>query len=351
MQRVLWLGLVPIVLAAAVLSPAVAQSVESSPSPSASPSASPTPPAESARVVEIAGTDRITTAIAASRYAYPDGSASVVLAAADGFADGLAAAPLAAREDAPLLLVGDRAGGPVLDEIRRLGATRAVVVAAYGAVPVVVQLELRRAGLDVERVAGDSRFDTAALLARRLGASAAEALLASGGHFADALAGAPLAAREGLPLLLTAPDRMLADPEAALAALEVRSTLLLGGEAALGPDVAQAAPGARRLSGPDRYRTGLAVAEELLARGGSLSTVAVATGLDFADALAAGPLAGRADGPLLLVHGQDLEQAAPVVGFLRRHRDQIGTLVLFGGQAAIGPEVRQRLVRAAGAVS
>lgn len=294
--------------------------------------------------VEIAGADRVATALAASRHAFPDGARSVVVASARSFPDALAAAPLAVRDDAPLLLVDRTAEGPVLEEIERLGAARALLVAGFGAVPVAVQLELRRAGLRVERLAGDGRFDTAAAIARQLGPGAdGEVVLASGAVFPDALSAAPLAAMAGMPVLLAAPDGMPPDSAAALADLVTEGTLLVGGESALGPEVEDAAPRPRRLAGPDRYRTGLAVAVELLARGGSLETVTVATGTDFADALAAGPVAARAGGPLLLLDGGDAEQADVVYGFLRRRRDEVRTVLLFGGESAITPAVRERL--------
>jgi putative cell wall-binding protein len=330
-------GLLPIALVAALFQPAVAQP------------AAPSPTAEPALPVvqRISGRNRVATAIAASRQAYPDGADTVVIAAAGRFADALAAVPLAHSAGAPLLLVDGRADEPVLREVRRLGAQRALLVAAFGAVPVVVELELLREGVDVERIAGDGRFHTAARLARATGpADSGEAVVASGAAFADALAAGPLAAVAGLPLLLTSTEEVPPDTAAVLAEFAVSRTFVIGGRQAIPADAAQGMPGIRRVSGPDRYATSVAVARRLLQRGGSLSTVAVATGRDFADALAAGAFVAKAGGPLLLVDGQEAANAEAVFAFLAEQADAIGRVVVFGGDAAVSEAVEARIAAA-----
>lgn len=332
--------LLSLALVAVLLQPAAAQPATTAPAE---------PQRHAARVIRVAGDSRVATAIAASRRAFPDGSDTVVVAAARRFPDALAAVPLAAREAAPLLLVEERAQGAVLEEIQRLGAETALLIAAHGAVPVVVQLELERAGLTVERIAGDGRFHTAARIARRLGAADGEVLVASGGTFADALPAGPLAALAGLPVVLTGTEDIPPDTASVLARLETSASLVVGGRAAVSDTVLAALPGARRVSGPDRYRTSVAVAAELLERGGSLATVAIATGRDFADALAAGPAIAVQRGPVLLVDGQDPANADAVYAFLAEHRSEIEQVLLFGGTAAVSDAVRARIVDALGA--
>ena len=333
-------GVLSCLLLALLLPPAAAQ-----------PAPGPGPDAEAQRhtslVTRVAGDSRVATAIAASRHAFPDGASTVVLAAARRFPDALAAVPLAAREGAPLLLVEERAHGAVLEEVKRLGAERAILIAAHGAIPVVVELELERAGLQVERLAGEGRFHTAARVARRLGPGPdGEVLVASGVTFADALPAGPLAALAGLPVVLTGAEDIPADTAAVLGDLGATRSLLVGGRAVVSDTVAAGLPQATRLSGRDRYRTSVELAEELLARGGTLQAVGVATGRDFADALAAGPAVAADRGPVLLVDGQDPDNAAAVYAFLAEHRAEIGRVLLFGGTSAISEAVRQKVVDA-----
>lgn len=329
-------GMLSCLLLMMLLQPAAAQ-----PAPGAEPQRH-TPP-----VTRVAGDSRVATAIAASRQAFPDGAPTVVLAAARRFPDALAAVPLAAREGSPLLLVEERADGAVMDEVERLGAERAILIAAHGAIPVVVELELERAGVQVERLAGEGRFHTAARIARRLGAGPdGEVLVASGATFADALPAGPLAALAGLPVVLTGAEDIPADTAAVLRDLGVTRSLLVGGRAVVSDGVAAGLPDATRLSGRDRYRTSVGLARELLDRGGALRTVGIATGRDFADALAAGPAVAADQGAVLLVDGQDPDNAAAVYAFLAEHRGEIGRVLLFGGTSAISEAVRQKVVQA-----
>lgn len=300
------------------------------------------------RVVRVAGPDRVATAVAASREAFAE-AGTVVLASAGSFPDALAAAPLAASLEAPLLLVGRSLPESVAEEVDRLGAGEAVIVGAVGAVPLLVGEQLRRLGVAVRRVPGETRFDTAALLAREVAAGTVEeVVLASGGAFPDALSVAPLAAAEGLPILLSATSGMVGDTAEALAALEPERVLVVGGEAAISREVAARVPGARRLAGAERYATSLEVAEEFLRRGADLGVVYVATGLDFPDALAAGPVAARTGGPVLLVDGEEPSRSPASLAFLRAHGRRVGALWVFGGAAAIGEPTVDRLVQARG---
>jgi hypothetical protein len=67
----------------------------------------------------------------------------------------------------------------------------------------------------------------------------------------------------------------------------------------------------------------------------SASTAYVATGLDFPDALAGGPVAAAAKGPLLLV------SRPCVTGAMRAELDRLGVtkLVLLGGPNAVSGSI------------
>jgi lactocepin len=298
-------------------------------------------------VERVAGADRVATAVAASQRAF-DRADVVVLAAAGSFADALAAAPLAARLGGPLLLVGPRATPVLLDELARLGAVEAVVVGAVGAVPLIVNDELTRAGVQVRRIAGESRFDTAALVAREVGSADGRAVVVNSGAFADALSIAPYAAAEGIPILLTPVDQEVGDTSEVLVELGITETLVIGGAAAVSERLLATLPSPTRIAGATRYATSVAVAEHWAADGMVLETIHVATGRDFPDALAAGPLAALARGPLLLVDGRDPSIPADTYAWLEARADDIEGAYVFGGGAVVTDAVVDRLRRAIG---
>lgn len=170
----------------------------------------------------------------------------------------------------------------------------------------------------VERIFGDDRIQSAIAVSEASFAKggAAAVVLSRSDDFADALAAIPLAAKAKGPLLLTDPstldDRVLAELTRVLPA--GKTVYVLGGADALEATVATRIERwgyvVNRLWGATRSDTAVAVAAAL----GTPQTVIETTGLDFADALAAGAAAASVDGAVLLTAGS--RQSAATAGYL-----------------------------------
>lgn len=190
----------------------------------------------------------------------------------------------------------------------------------------------------VRRVA-DSPTGLAVALARNQvpGGEAAGAVLVRDDDAADAVSGGALAAGLDLPLLLTASDSLPVATREALADLVAPGSEVhvLGGEAAIGPGVAEevAALGleVRRHGGVDRYDTAAKVAAALPPS----TTAYVASGTSFADALAASPAAARVGAPVLLTAADRLPAASAAALADRGTRE----VVVVGGTAVISDDV------------
>lgn len=303
-----------------------------------------------------AGEDRYGTAAAISRTTYDDAE-SVVVARGDDYADALAAAPLAGRADAPVLL--SRHGHlpkPTLDEVTRLSPDKAHVLGGREALAEQVDEQLRRAGVDeVVRLAGENRFDTARLVAERLDSD--QAFVVEGVHpdpsrgWPDAVAVSALAAHEQAPVLLAHHDRLPTETEAALRQLDPETATVIGGPAAVSEDVADELRGdgaaVDRLAGEDRYATSHAVAQASVAAGLDGRRTWLATGQAFPDALAGGPAAAAHGGVLLLAHGQDLDHSPAVLDWVDERAGTFERVMLLGGPAAIDETTQRVLERAA----
>lgn len=191
----------------------------------------------------IAGTDRYRTAAAIAEQVGP--SHTVVVVSGEGFADALAVGPLAAATGLPVLLTaGEQLPSAAADAVRASGAETVLLAGGRAAVSeqVADQLDGLVAG-EVIRLAGSDRTATAAAIASYLLEVHGEVfggeqvLLANGRGFADALAGAPLAAQRGAPLLLTA-DRDTAPVAAAwMAGNPVTGLAALGGPVMLAEEL------------------------------------------------------------------------------------------------------------------
>jgi putative cell wall-binding protein len=178
-------------------------------------------------------------------------------------------------------------------------------------------------GLSVDRLWGTDRYQTSVAVAGRwVGGSADAVVLARGDAAPDALAGVPFAAHVNGPLLLTTPTTM---PEIVRVALDhatggpkTRKTVyILGGLSAVSQQqedtLRTAGYTVVRIGGATRYDTALRVA----ARFGATGHVIVATGLNFPDALAAGPLGAAENAPIVL--SADAATDPATAAFIRQH--------------------------------
>jgi putative cell wall-binding protein len=168
-------------------------------------------------------------------------------------------------------------------------------------------------------------------------------VVASGSSYPDALVGVPLARAKNAPILLTAGARL---PDVTLAELARvlpagGTVYLLGGSAAVPASVATQLTSlgyhVNRVAGADRYRTAVAVADML----DDPTTVLLASGTIFADALVAGPAAAHVGGVVLLTDGDTMSVATS--DYLAAHQ---GDVFAIGGPAAAA---LQNATRVAGA--
>ena len=293
-------------------------------------------PGEASAEVEVKrifGQDRIETVVEISGDGW-DSSDTVVLARQDDFPDALAGSPLAYHKDAPILLTSTDSLSPATrEEIQRLNAQKAVILGGEAAVSAQVEKELGELNLDIKRVGGKNRYETAKKIAEKL-PSYDRAVIAYGNNFPDALAVAPYASREGMPIFLTDTDTL---PDVTQKALEeVQNTLVVGGEAVINNRVAQKTPSPNRVAGKDRYETAVKIINEFNLQS---PKAYVATGENFADALTGSVLAGRNTAPVYLVR----QNRVPGLVMDNIEVGNKEKLVILGGENAVSPVVKSML--------
>jgi len=194
-------------------------------------------------------------------------------------------------------------------------------------------------GIEVERFFGQGRTDTAIQISQgEFETGTANAVVLSRPDiFPDALAGTPLAAQEGGPLLLTASTGLepaVADEiERVLA--ESGTVFLLGGVEALSEQVEEDAEALGfevvRYGGFNRFDTAARIATEGL---GEPDLTLLADGADFPDAVSAGAAAGANGGAVLLTGSDSLPPETQE--YLDRNDDS--ELFAIGGPAAEAAE-------------
>ena len=118
--------------------------------------------------------------------------------------------------------------------------------------------------------------------------------VATGKDFPDALASGAFLAKKNLPLLLVNGKTQTSLPQG------LKGLYTFGGKSSVANDFG------KRIAGTNRYETSEKIAEEF----GKSDVVVLASGTNFADALAAAPLAKKMNAPIVLVKKDSLSENA-----------------------------------------
>ena len=261
---------------------------------------------------------------------------------------------LADKLDAPILLTAkDSIPRETTNAIEKLGAKKAVILGGTGAVSVQVESILRDNDITTERIAGATRFGTAAEIAKRVNDKPAEVFFVYAGDYPDALSVSSVAARKNAPVLyLPTNGRIDAATQQYLDSVKgsVKNAYVIGGDGVISDAVMQNAADATglktnetltRVAGRNRYLTNLAV-NYTFADVLTSNSICTATGKDFPDALAGGVLAAQKGAPILLVSDDLIEEQSDYLA----KRAAIKVYV-HGGTAAVSDELAHKIAKAA----
>ena len=265
----------------------------------------PPPSGSETQITRLAGADRYATAAAISKSRFGSGASTAFIATGAAFPDALAGAPAAAKARGPVLLT-ERGGLPsaTATELARLKPSKIVVLGGAGVVSDTVVSQLRAYAGTVVRWAGSNRYETAATIsARTFAAGVPVVYLATADTFPDALSGGAVAGKMAGPILLVTRDAVPAATAAELSRLKPARIVVLGGTSVVSEGVRLAVDRytsgpVSRIAGADRYSTSVQISKSAY---GSSESVFIATGTNFPDGLAGGPVAALLPGPLLLV--------------------------------------------------
>lgn len=290
----------------------------------------------------IAGSDRVETAIALSRHTHSKTADTVVITAADAWADTLVAGPLAAAHEAPILLSNRQdVRDTVMKRLTELAPKRIIVVGGPEAVneSVLTQLRTLKWAPAIERIGGVHRYDTSAAVAATFPAGS-QTYVATGDQPADALTGGVLAARnKGATLLVPQTGTVSAKVRQELDRLNDPEVTILGGEQAVPLTTATqliATPRkATRIAGATRFETAIQVANHLA----PAKTIALVNGFSTADALLATPYVHQQQGAILL---SDTD-TVPAVTRTALDTLKPKRLVLIGGEKVLSDKVATAL--------
>ncbi|MGI8457409.1 MAG: cell wall-binding repeat-containing protein [Propionibacteriaceae bacterium] len=297
---------------------------------------------------------------------------NVVLSSGEGYADALSATFLAGQLDTGTLLTRSTFLSPDTRQAIADNKVRKVyLTGGTGAVSAGVENELRnmRVGdradgtkIQVVRLGGADRYLTNKKINEytEVGfpAKSDTALLASGRCFADALALGPIAYAENFPIILTPGNTLGSSAAAQLDLRNPDNLVLAGGTASISAAVESNLKKGNydrvdRFGGADRTSTAAMIADyaDRNARFGddfNSSVVHLANGQGYADALAAGPVAGGAGQVILLTKNSTTLGAGTEDYLGDRTTEQIQTISLIGLTGSLTNQVAKDAANAVG---
>lgn len=291
--------------------------------------------------MRISGPGRVETSIEISKFENTK-SKTVILADARNYPDALAASNLTNGRYS-VILVQNQLTGAIINEITRLEAQDLIILGGTNSISEDIEKGLANiAGIkNISRIAGETRYDTCQKIFSQ--AKKKSLVLASGEKFPDALATSSILDQAGL--LLTKSRQLPSEAQAAIKDLNHDNFLIVGGENSVQESLATSISNQyqyashTRISGNNRYETSAKIGERLVS-----STVILASGENFPDALAASTLAQKIDSPILLVSKDKIDQS--VIDYFKKHN--IKKAIVVGGQLSISDKTlanAERLIK------
>lgn len=256
-------------------------------------------------VSRIEGSNRYEVAVNTAKRGWQEAPA-VVLVGGDAYADALSAVPYAYQQGAPVLLTNAGSlSGPLKTGLQQLKTKRVTILGGTASISENVVKQLKAMNLSVSRIQGKNRYELAANVAKHM-KSASAAVVVNGSAYADAVAIAPYAAKQGYPILLTDAKGLREETANLLKNKAVKRTIVIGGEASINKMAFQKLPSPVRISGANRYEVAAQIAKTYPMK---TSQTFISYGYAYADAAAAASIAAKQGQTLLLTDAQTVPDA------------------------------------------
>ena len=204
----------------------------------------------------------------------------------------------------------------------------------------------------VERIAGDNRYQTAAVISSKSYQTADTVVIACGENYPDALAAVPLAVKLKAPILLSTVDSV---PEVTLnevKRLGAKNVYIVGGEGVVSAEAAaqftEQGIKVQRLWGDTRYETAVEIAKKVdQLNGKKPEEVFLVYANKFADALSANTAAAVKNSPIIYLSTKGTINPTSKA-YLESIKGSVKKAYVIGGTGVISDEMLQQAGEALG---
>lgn len=284
----------------------------------------------------IAGQNRYESAAQISREQFTNAK-KVIVVNAQKYADALSATTLSDGKYSILYTEKDSLPTATRNEIQRLNPVEVYLLGGQQSISAGIENILKKYSNKVTRIAGRDRYETSAKVAAM--SKKKNVVIASGENFSDPLYASSYAYSNNAKILLSSGKTLSRETRDYL--LRNKSsigkvTVVGGGQSISSATVRyiQSVTGKNvsRISGRNRYDGSVKVANSM-----NKDKVFIASGEDFADALAISPLAQKLNAPILLSSKGKLDTS--VIAFLNNFKNSIKDVFIVGGYRTIDNNV------------
>lgn len=284
----------------------------------------------------IAGQNRYESAARISREQFTNAK-KVIVVNAQKYADALSATTLSDGKYSILYTEKDSLPTATRNEIQRLNPVEVYLLGGKQSISSGIENILKKYSNKVTRIAGRDRYETSAKVAAM--SKKKNVVIASGENFSDPLYASSYAYSNNAKILLSSGKTLSRQTRDYL--LRNKSsigkvTVVGGGQSISSATVRyiQSVTGKNvsRISGRNRYDGSVKVANSM-----KKDKVFIASGEDFADALAISPLAQKLNAPILLSSRSKLDTS--VIAFLNNFKKSIKDVYIVGGYRTIDNNV------------
>lgn len=274
--------------------------------PTPEPKPDPTPTEKVYTSERLGGSNRFDTAMSIAKEYSSSKVNAVVIANAYNFPDALTGSTLAAKKNAPILLVGSPTQDAVTFNYIKNNLNPSGTVYMLGGTGVVsnsVVSKLKGYGFkDFKRLGGSDRFDTNLSIVNETNVpKGTNIVVANSSSFADSLSISGISGSKQMPIFLVNGSSFKSDMLTKIKSIAPKKIYIVGGTGVVSTTIEKqlkSIGNVTRLGGTDRYETSLKIANEFKS---NTTTAMISTGLNFPDSLAGSVLASKYNAPILLV--------------------------------------------------
>ena len=284
----------------------------------------------------IAGRNRYESAAQISREQFTNAK-KVIVVNSQKYADALSATTLSDGRYSILYTEKDTLPTATRNEIQRLNPIEVYLLGGKQSISDGIENILKKYANKVTRIAGKDRYETSAKVAAM--SNKKNIVIASGENFSDPLYASSYAYSNNAKILLSSGKTLSRETRDYLLRnkSKIGNVTVVGGGKSISSSTVryiQSVTGKNvgRISGRNRYEGSVKVANSM-----NKSRVFIASGEDFADALAISPLAQKLNAPILLSAKGKLDTS--VIAFLNNFKNSIKDVFIVGGYRTIDNNV------------